>query len=170
MKFVTIKTETSLPELSREVFEIKGTKTAAASKSSQAALREANPHIAHLTKVPKGTLVIVPDVPGLKTSPAQSPGEVNAEMVKRLERVLAAARTVIEQSAAAQVQNADATASLVKNRELVALAKQTPDLKERLSEISDRAKIQTKQVADDKKAQIQALGQLEKNLASLSPE
>ncbi len=94
--------------------------------------------------------------------------EASAEMVKRLESVLAAARTVVEKSAAAQLRDADATASLVKNRELVALAKQTPDLQERLSEISDRAKVQAKQVANDKKAQTQALGQLEKNLASLS--
>jgi hypothetical protein len=89
-------------------------------------------------------------------------------MVKRLKSVLAAARTVIEQSAATQLQNADMTVSLVKSRELVALAKQTPDLKERLSEISDRAKLQANQLADDKKAQTQALDQLEKDLASLS--
>jgi hypothetical protein len=168
MRFVTIKTETSLADLSRDVFEIKGTKAAAASKSAQAALREANPHIAQPTKVPKGAVVIVPDVPGVKTAPAQSPGQVSPEMVKRLKSVLAAARTVIEQSAATQLQNADMTVSLVKSRELVALAKQTPDLKERLSEISDRAKLQANQLADDKKAQTQALDQLEKDLASLS--
>jgi phage tail protein X len=167
MKFVTVKTETSLADLTRDVFEIKGAK-AAASKSAQAALREANPHVAHLTKVPKGTLVMVPDVPGVKTTPAQSLGQVSMEMVKRLESALAAAGTVIEKSAAVQLEDADATASLVKNRELVALAKQTPDLKERLSEIGDRAKVQAKQAADDKKAQTQALGQLEKDLASLS--
>jgi hypothetical protein len=168
MKFVTIKTETSLADLSRDVFEIKGAKAAVASKSAQAALREANPHIAHLTKVPKGTLVIVPDVPGIRMAPAQAVGDASTEMVKRLESVLAAARTVVEKSAAAQLQDADATASLVKNRELVALAKQTPDLQQRLSEIGDRAKVQAKQVADDKKAQTQALGQLEKNLAGPS--
>jgi hypothetical protein len=57
-----------------------------------------------------------------------------------------------------------------KDRELVALAKQTPELKRRLSHVADQAKTQAKQVADDKKAQIEALGQLEKDLASLSPQ
>jgi phage tail protein X len=168
MKFVTIKSETTVADLTREVFEIKGAKAAATSRSAQAALREANPHIADLKKVPPGTLVVVPDVPGIKTAPGQSLGDVGAEMIRQLKSALTAAKDVIEKSAAAQLRDADATASLVKNRELVALAKQRPDLKERLSEIGDRAKVQAKQVANDKKAQTQALGQLEKNLASLS--
>jgi hypothetical protein len=167
--FVTKKT-TSPKDLTQEVFEIKGPKGAAASKNAQAALREANPHIAHLTKLPAGTLVIVPDVPGIKAAPAQSLGEVSAEMIRHLKRALAGAKALIEKSTAAQLQNAEASASLAKNRELVALAKQTPELKQRLSQIADQAKVEAKQVGDDKKAKIQVLGQLEKDLASLSPE
>ena len=62
------------------------------------------------------------------------------------------------------------SAFLAKNRDLVALAKQTPELKQRLLQIAEQAKTQAKEIADDKKAQIQALGQLEKDLAGLSPE
>src|SRR5215216_3589445 len=102
MKFVTIKSETSLADLSREVFEIKGAKAAATSKNAQAALREANPHLADLKKVPAGTLVIVPDVPGTKEAPAQSVGDVSVEMISRLRSALAAAKRVIEKSAETQ--------------------------------------------------------------------
>ena len=66
--------------------------------------------------------------------------------------------------------DAEESASLAKNRDLVALAKQTPELKQRLSQIVEQAKTQAKEIADDKKAQIQALGQLEKDLTGLSPE
>jgi F0F1-type ATP synthase membrane subunit b/b' len=59
---------------------------------------------------------------------------------------------------------------LAKDRDLVALAKQTPELKERLSEMVEQAKTQAKQVADDKKAHMEALLQLEKDLATLSLE
>ena len=170
MKFVTTKTETSLAELGREVFEIKGARAAMASKNAQAALREANPHIADLKKVPAGTLVVVPDVPGIKTAAAQSPGEVSAEMISRLKSALGAAKRVLEKSAESQLQDAEATASLAKDRELMALAKQTPELKERLSQIAEQAKRQSKEVADDKKEQIEALGQLEKDLARFSSE
>lgn len=141
-----------------------------ASKNAQAALRDANPHIADLKKVPAGTLVVVPDVPGIKTAAAQSPGKVSAEMISRLRSALAAAERVIEKSAETQLQDAEATTSLAKDRELMALAKQIPELKERLSQIAEQAKRQSNEVAEDKKAQIQALDQLEKDLASFSSE
>jgi phage tail protein X len=168
MKFVTIKTETSLADLTRDVFEIKGTKAASAAKTAQAALREANPHVADLKKVPSGTLVVVPDVPGIKTAPAQSIEGVSVGMMRQLKSALAAAKAVVEKSTAAQAEDAEASASLAKNRDLVALAKQTPELKQRLSQVVDRAKTQAKQIADDKKAQIEGLTQLEKDLATLS--
>jgi methyl-accepting chemotaxis protein len=170
MKFVTIKSETSLADLSREVFEIKGAKAAAAAKRAQAALREANPHLADVNKVPAGTLVIVPDVPGTKEAPAQSVGDVSAEMITRLRSALAAAKKMIEESAESQLQDADATLSLAKDPELGRLAKQTPELKERMSRMIEQAKTQSKQVAEDKKTQLEAVKQLEKDLASMSPE
>jgi phage tail protein X len=170
MKFVTIKTETNLTDLTRDVFEIKGAKAAAAAKNAQAALREANPHIADLKKVPSGTLVVVPDVPGIKAAPAQSLGDVSVEMIRQLKSALTAAKGVIEKSAAAQVADAEASASLARNRDLITLAKQSPDLKQRLSQIAERAKTFAKEVADDKNAQMQALSQLEKDLAALAPD
>lgn len=170
MKFVTIKNKTSLAELTRDVFEIKGTKGATAAKRAHAALREANPHIADLKELPSGTLVVVPDLPGVKAGSVQSPGQVSPELIKYLKRVLAGAKAVVEKSAAAQSEDAEASLSLAKDRELAALARTTPELKERLSQIVERAKSQSKQIAEDKKAQIQGLTQLEKDLASLSPE
>jgi Phage Tail Protein X len=170
MKFVTIKSETNLADLSREVFEIKGAKAAAAAKRAQAALREANPHLADVKKVPAGTLVIVPDVPGTKEAPAQSVGDVSAEMISRLRSALAAAKKVIEESADSQLRDAEATLYLAKDRELSRLAKQTPELKERMVRVIEEAKKQSSEVAEDKKAQIQGLAQLEKDLASLSPQ
>ena len=170
MKFVTIKSETSLADLSREVFEIKGAKAAAAAKRAQAALREANPHLADVKEVPAGTLVIVPDVPGTKEAPAQSVGDVSAEMISRLKSALAAAKKVIEESAESQLQDAEATLSLAKDAELGRLAKQTPELKERMARVIEQAKTQSKQVAEDKKSQLEAVRQLEKDLAGMSPE
>ena len=100
----------------------------------------------------------------------QSPGPVNPELMKHLKRVLAGAKAVVEKSAAAQSEDAEASVSLAKDRELVALARTTPELKNRLSQIVERAKSESKQIAEDKKAQIEALAQLERDLASLSPE
>lgn len=170
MKFVTTKNETSLTELAREVFEIKGAKAATTAKNAHAALREANSHISDLKKLPAGTLVIVPDLPGVKAAPAESPGDVTVEMIKYLKRVLAGAKAVVEKSAAAQSEDAEASISLTKDRELAALARKTPEFKERLSKVADEAKARAKQVADDKEARMQALGQLEKDLGTVSPK
>ena len=115
-------------------------------------------------------LIVVPDVPGTKAVPTQSLGAVSTELIGNLKEVLAAAKAVINKSADAQVQSAEASASLIKNRELVALAKETPELKQRLSQIADQTKTQAKQVAEDKKTQMQAVAQLEKELASLIPQ
>jgi phage tail protein X len=170
MKFVTTKSETSLADLSREVFEIKGAKAAAVAKNAQAALREANPHLADLKKVPAGTLVIVPDVHGTKEAPAQSVGDVSAEMISRLRSALAAAKRTIEKSAESQQQDVEATLSLAKHPELSRLAKQTPELKKRVAQVIEQAKIQSKQIAEDQKAQLEAVRQLEKDLATMSPD
>ena len=170
MKFVTIKNETSLADLTREVFEIKGAKAATAARSAHAALREANPHIVDLKKLPAGTLIVVPDLPGTKAAPAQSPGQVSPELVRYLKQVLAGAKAMVEKSASAQSEDAETSVSLAKDRELVALARKTPELKDRLSQIVEHAKTQSRQVAEDKKVQIRALAQLEKDLATLSPE
>jgi hypothetical protein len=70
---------------------------------------------------------------------------------------VAGAKAIVEKSASAQSED-------------VALARKTPELKDRLSQIVEHAKSQLRQVAEDKKVQIQALAQLEKDLATLSPE
>jgi phage tail protein X len=170
MKFITIQTKTSLPDLTRDAFEIKGAKAAAASQSAQDALREANPHLADLKMVPAGTLVVVPEVPGIKTVPMQSVGEVNNEIIEYLKKALAGAKAFVEESFAEQMKDAEASALLAKSAELVTLAKKTPELKERLLETVEQAEIQAKQVAEDKKARLQALGKLEEDLASLLPD
>jgi hypothetical protein len=56
------------------------------------------------------------------------------------------------------------------DREVIALAKHMPELKQRLSQIAEQALTQAKQAPDDRKAKIQAFDQLKKDLASLSPE
>src|ERR1039458_10478925 len=68
MHFITTKTQTTLTALTHQVFDIRGAKSAAAAKQAQAALRAANPHWSEVAKLPAGTLVVVPDVPGLSLS------------------------------------------------------------------------------------------------------
>lgn len=168
MKFVTIKTQTSLSDLARNVFDIHGSKTTAMSKQAQAALRQANPHLGERAKLPAGTLVVVPDVPGMDAAQSQSLTDVSAELMARLKQTLAAAKAVLEQSVENQKQEAEASAALVKSREVAALARQTPELQQRLAEIAEQTKARVKEIEATKTVQLQGLAQLGKDLGKLA--
>jgi hypothetical protein len=167
MKFITTKTETSLADLARQVFDAKSSKAATDLKQAQAALREANPQLGNAAKLPAGTLVIVPEVPGTRTAPAQSLTGVNADTVTRLRTALAGAKAVLDGSAVSRTQEAETTMSLAKNRTLISLVKQLPDLQSRLSQIAAESKIQIKQMDSEKTSQLEALRQLESDLGKM---
>src|SRR5262249_12122399 len=154
-------------DLTRQAFDLKGSKSANKLKQAQEALRQANPQLGNLTRLPAGTLVIVPDVPGVHTAPLPSLTGPGADVIAQLELVLAGAKNVLQRAAASQAQESDTSLSLVKNRALVKVVKQTPDLQSRLSEIADAAKAQTKKMADDEAAYSKGLAQLKKDLSSL---
>lgn len=169
MKFVTTKTETSLSDLARNVFDIHGSKATALNKQAQAALRQANPHLSERAKLPAGTLVVVPDVPGMDAARSQSLTDVSAELMAQLKQTLAAAKAVLEQSVENQKQAAEASAALVKSREMAALARQTPELQQRLAKIAEQAKARVKEIEAVKTVQLQGLAQLGKDLGKLTP-
>ena len=131
-------------------------------------MRAANPQLGDLAKLPAGTLVIVPDAPGVKAVPMQSLTGVSADVIAQLQQVLAGAETVLNQGVATQTQAAESSLSLVKNRAVINLVKQTSDLQPRLSQIADQTKIQIKQMDSEKIAQLQGLTQLIKDLGSLN--
>lgn len=168
MKFITTKTETSLADLTRQVFDLKGSKPAVDSKQAQAALRAANPKLGNLAKLPAGTLVIVPDMPGVKAAPLPSLTGVSADVIAQLQQALAGAEAVLHQAVASQTQEAETSMSLVKNRAVINLVKQLPDLQPRLPQIAKQTKLQIKQLDSDKAAQLQGLAQLGKDLATLN--
>ena len=167
MRFITTKTETNLADLTHQAFGLKGSKSAAKLKQAEAALRQANPQLGDLTKLPAGTLVIVPDVPGVQTAPLPSLTGPSAGVIAQLELALAGAKNLLRQAAASQALESDTTLSLAKNRALVKIVKQMPSLQSRLPEIADAAKDKTKKMADDEAAYLKSLAQLKKDLSSL---
>jgi hypothetical protein len=168
MKIFTTTEKGTLGDLVDKIFSVKGAKAAIDPKRAQAALRQANPQLGKLTKLPAGTLVLVPDVPGAQSAPLPSLTGAGPEVVAQLQQVLAAAKNVLEQAAASQAQDAATSLSLAKNRALVNAVKQAPALQSRLPEIANAIKAQTKQGAANNAAQLKGLKQLEKDLSSLN--
>jgi hypothetical protein len=76
--------------------------------------------------------------------------------------------TVLERSVTSATREIETSVSLVKSRDLVALAKQTPELQQLLPQIAEQAKVQLKQIETTKTEQLQGLAELEKDLGSLT--
>ena len=169
MQFITIKTPTTLTALTHQVFAIHGAKSTAAAKQAQAALRAANPHWGDHAKLPAGTLVIIPKVPGIHAAASQPAVVVSATVAEQLKQVLAGAQAVLENSVRGETQEIKASLSLAKSRELIALVKEAPELRDRLAQVNEESKLQLTQIAAAKAAMLQGLAQLGKDLGSLNP-
>jgi phage tail protein X len=168
MNFITVNTDTTLADLTSQVYSLNAA-TAAAVSQAQAALRAANPNLAGLAKFPAGTLIIVPDVPGVNATTAlPSLTGVSADVVTQLQLSQTGAQTVLEQSASSQTQASQSSATLARNRAVAGLADLIPDLQTRLAQIVNQADIDIKQVAADRTTQLQGLAQLKTDLGSLA--
>ena len=167
MQFIT-KAPTTLTALTHQVFAIHGTGSVAATKQAQAALREANPQWGDQAKLPAGTLVIVPHIPGVPASASQPVEVINAATVEQLKQVLADAQAVLKNSVGSETGEVETSLALAKSRELIALAKESPELRGQLAQLPEQAKLRLQQIATNQKASLQGLAQLEKHLGSLT--
>ena len=165
MQFITIKTPTTVPALTEQVFDTQRAKPAVV-KQAQAALRAANPHWGGRPKLPTGTLVLVPEVPGLAVTAEPSAAVVSGTAMERIKQVLAGAQAVAVKNFEAGTQEIEASVALAKSRELVVLAKEIPDVRTRLAQINEQSKAQLKQLEADQAEQLQGLAKLAKDLGS----
>ena len=168
MKIVTYQGERTLSELTHRVFDIRGRKAIERTRQAESALRRANPHLHDLKKLPAGTPVIVPDVPGIGIA-TNTPGlAVEEEVMAQLRQALAWARLALSKSIASESQDVKLTNALVASRELAALVKQMPDLADRLAQIAKEAKSQQADITARSASQIRDLSQLEKDFGQFS--
>jgi phage tail protein X len=163
MQFITTKIQTTLMTLTHEVFDIHGAKSAAA-KLAQAVLREANPHLADLTKIPAGTLVIVPDAPGTKPAVGQSLTGVSPAVVAQLKQALTDAGKVVKESVASETEEAQTSLTLVKDLKRFDIR----ELRNRQAQIAEQANLQLEQIKAAGAKQLRGLAQLQKDLGSLN--
>ncbi len=169
MRFVTAKTESTLADLTRRVFEIQGRNAGERTKQAQAALLRANPHLRDLKKVPAGTLVLLPDLPGTSPFAPQAAAPVSSEVVAHLKQALAGAKAVLARAAASEAQDAATTLELAKSMGQMNVLKQAPGLQSRLPEIAKLTKSRATEAASLNAAQTQALIDLETELDQLIP-
>ena len=168
MKIATYQGERNVSELAGRVFQIarlKGPQAKALAKAAEAALVVANPQLGDLKSLHAGALIIVPEVPGVEMAEKVSPTEGMAtEIVEPLRQALRGAQLALETSLSREVEEVKQTAEIARGRELKVLGKQVPGINERLSQITEKAKLLLKEADTLKSTQQQAFAQLEKDL------
>ncbi len=166
MQFVTYKGERSLSDVARRVFNIKGPKAAELTKQAVAALLQINPHLAELKNLREGTPIIVPAVPGVGAAATQ-PG-ISDQVVSQLREALKDAESALRQSFSREAEEAKAMARLAQDKELKALAKELPEIREKVAQTVQAVEARLKEVSTRKKALTQGLEQLQKDTDELS--
>lgn len=168
MRFATLQGEQNLADVVGRLFQIKGRRAKTLAKEAEVALLRANPHLHDLKKVPEGTLIIVPEVAGLKLAEEIRPVEAAAgEMVQEVSRELGTIRAALEAAATRHTAEANNTLQLLKSRELRALARRVPAVQERLPKITTEANARLEEAKALKIFQEQTLAQLDKDLKDL---
>ncbi len=168
MKFAVSKGETELSELAARLFDIKGRGAAATAKSAEAALLKANPHISDLTKVPAGTLIVIPDLPDSPPVRAPQTASIGADLQTHLKFALDELSDMIGRSGVSEEQDVAATNEALKSRELKDFVSQSPELKAQLEKITDAVKTKLKDAKAAAAVEKDALAQLQEALAKLN--
>ncbi len=165
MQIVTLDKDAKMSAVVSRSYKIEGAGSVAARRRAEAALVAANPHLADLSVVPAGTVVVVPEVPGLARAAAATPAD---EAFSALATALRGALDdVTEETMVAAKRDLEAVAEsqkLIKSRDVKALAgRQPPQVGEMLGTLEAELK---QQAADGE----QLLRSLEQGRAQLSKE
>lgn len=168
MKFAVSKGEANVAELTTRLFDIKGQGAAEATKRTEAALLAANPHLADLTKIPAGTIIVIPDLPGAPPVRAPQTAGISPELDDQLKFAVKASTDLIGRSAGISEAAANATLEAVKDRDLKEFAAQSPEVKAQLDKIAEVSKADLKESKVAAAAEKDAIAQLEQALSKLT--
>ena len=135
MQFMTLERDLKLATVATRAYDLEGAESADARKRAEAALLQANPHVADLSVIPKGTTLVVPDLAGVaRNREAARANAPDLPLVAELRRGL---DELIDQLAASAKQDLEAigeTQKHLKARELKALlARQAPQAQDLLT-------------------------------------
>ena len=167
MKFAVLKGEKDVADLAARLFEIKGRGSAEASKKAEAALIAANPHLKNLGKLPEGTLVVVPNLPGnppARSAQASGGGSEFSEQAKLLLKELT---TAMARSADDEEKAITVATELLKSKEVKEFAAQLPDAQDQIEKLNEALKNQLKDLKTSTATQKEALAQLQNSLGRL---
>jgi phage tail protein X len=159
------KGEKNLDELTARVFRVQ--RGGAQARQASDALLRANPHLADLSRVPPGAVVVVPDTPhdvnaGELLSPA---GPAASDPVRAVGEQVTAVTSTLGAAFADAAAQADSRLKLLKDRSLTAAAARNPELAQRLAKISEATSAALKDMQAKRSVIESGLAQIQQDLA-----
>ena len=165
MRFASFEGQPSVSELVDRIFDVPERRASPLRKAAEQALRDANPQLANLRKVPAGTPILVPEVPGVpvigEDRPPATPWD---DLLKDLTKTLATTRDSVESSLRREEEAYERTTALLASREVRAAGRQDAELQAQIEEIAAAAKTRLEESKTRAAEQIQGLAALTEDL------
>ena len=162
MKITIVKNKSTLTELTRGLFEIKGAGAKGREKEIEASLRAANPHLADFESIPAGTPIVVPtlDVEAIPKGSASLAPTVVQQVRAQLDGLLKS----LEKTQADEVSQLKQTQQTLGSNDFKAATRETPALRKRLTKIDSAAAARLTELERLRKSQQTGFKQLGKEL------
>ena len=164
MRLTNLESETRVADLLDRLYDLRDAPEATKQKVRHQ-LFEANPHLEHdLRRVPRGTLILVPDVAGLDPATETGTGRVAEALGALLQTAVAQAGQELDASVVSEVDDSKRTLEALKSRELRKVLSQAPELLERLPAVAEEAKGRAERAEAARAMQSKALATLSADL------
>ena len=166
---VIFKGERSLNELTSRLFKAGGEPQAR--KRATDALLKANPQLTDLTRVPVGSVIIVPDTAiEANASETVRPADRSvADTIRSAGDQITTIATALPTVSASATEQINTVLKLVKDRAVTAAAANDQDLAQRLTRIAETQNSALKDIQVNQKLVQKGLAQMQADLAKLHP-
>ncbi len=169
MRFATYQGEQHLADLVGRLFQFTVAHAGTLAQQAEAALLQANPQLRSLATLPAGTLIMVPEVPGVEpTNEVQPVGEPISGLVAHIRLALGDVTKTLHDAYAQQEKEASSALRLVESEEVQAIFKNNPEMQQRLSSIDKGTADRLKEMQALSGLVQQILVQADKDLADLA--
>jgi hypothetical protein len=164
MRVITLRNEANIAALVDRLF---ADLTPEMRKAAEASLFKANPHLACADAFKPGTVVWVPEVPGIKPKLPAANKDPRDDLIDRLLKAVSDYRARLTAGLKAENDEIKAQLELLKQRKIVDLLENVPGAKELAKELTDSLKQAAETLPQDMKRLDELFAQIEKDLSSL---
>ena len=167
MAFAIFKGERNVTDLAARLFRLRGAGSQPAAKEAADALLKANPQLKDISKVPVGSVIVVPpEAPPLHEEESPAPADmVRAFAAERAQQYLATLNIRLSDIESQAGDTNNEILAIAKSKEVKASAANSPNLEQNLPAIIKAAESRLKDIKSSQDSRTKAVAELRKGLA-----